>query len=280
MSKMLKTALILLLIGAILVGIAFAMGYDLLNFGIGDSYYKHTMKEMKIENLKELDIDVTFVDLEIVESESGNSLLVYPEFEDEKIKLDIKNDAEKLTITQDYRGLNLNVGIKRLPNMGIKRLPTVKLELAKGTELDKMSIKSDMGTTKTSKIIAKSGKVELNMGQYKSSHDDLTDFTIETDMGESTFDSTKLTNVDASSNMGSVNGSIIPDGNLKFSADMGSVEIDILEGVKYSYLVDSNMGEVSVNGREIQKGVRQNSEHDKVNIEATTKMGSVFLRDK
>lgn len=272
MSKMLKTALILLLIGAILVGIAFAMGYDLLNFGIGDSYYKHTMKEMKIEDLKELDIDVTFVDLEIVESESGNSLLVYPEFEDEKIKLDINNDAEKLTITQDYRGLNLNVGIKRLP--------TVKLELAKGTELDKMSIKSDMGTTKTSKIIAKSGKVELNMGQYKSSHDDLTDFTIETDMGESTFDSTKLTNVDASSNMGSVNGSIIPDGNLKFSADMGSVEIDILEGVKYSYLVDSNMGEVSVNGREIQKGVRQNSEHDKVNIEATTKMGSVSLRDK
>lgn len=271
MSKILKFALICLVIGTVLIVFAVASGFDRFGIGFGFKDIPYTMEKMELKNIKEIDIDFEYSELLVERTEDSTSSLEYPVYEDEDLRFDIEEKDGKITIRQNFK--------KRFVGVNSPKLPLTKLYLAKGTELENLIIKSNFGKVTTQNLLSKNGQIKLNAGEYKSYLDDFSNIVIDADMGAIVLNQSKLKNATISSNMGEISGKISPDGLIKFDADMGAIDIGVFGTKEFAYELDAEMGEATFNGSKVEKGQKYRNEFDRIIIEAKAEMGSVELKE-
>lgn len=270
MAKGVKVALGFLLTGLVLIIVAVALGIDPLRTEILTP--KYTEATMKIGELKEVDLDFDYSDLELEVSDGEQNVLEYPDYEKEDLKLEIKEENGKLSIKQRPRRVKISLAVHSGPK--------VKLKLKKGAKLDNLVIKSDFSHVKTSDLVVKKGEIKMNVGAYESKGDKFTDVIISTDMGAISFYNTYLKNVNVETNMGQIDGSIVPEENLEFRSNMGEIKLITMENANYSYILNSDLGDVSFNGEKVEKNRAYRSEFDKTRIKAVTDVGQIEITEK
>lgn len=259
MKKMFKTigiiALVLLVIGVVLIGIAIVCGVHNRSF-TNNRFFKFIVNP-KVEKLEYTVIDdFDSIDLnvdmgEIVFKEGEEFAIEYALYEG--AKYEVRNNT---LYVEKYKGKKINIGF----NIGTEDT-YLTIYIPKDKEINIKNIEADMGDIKI-----------INDSDWK-----LKNINIEADMGDIEIGGEIEGNINIEADMGNVDIEGYLLGDIFVDADMGDVDICTYYNEKYyNNKIDVDMGkkDINKNGGEILEG------DYKFDIEVECDKGDVTLTFK
>ena len=192
-----------------------------------DSDDTKTFDTETISEFSALDVNLKVGGLKI---ERGNKWQIEATYPNSYLKPEYNLKDGKLTISQpDYRN-------KKLTNKGCSVVITVPF----GTELDKVSIKMDVGAVEISGVDIQKGSIDTDVGAIAVSNVDFDD--------------------------------------LDLDSDVGAVSIELVEPVEnYSINVNSDLGGIVVDGKNVKRRYSQKGSSSK-QLRINTDVGGVEVK--
>lgn len=251
MKKLLKislsTALAFLLFGSIL----FAFGYSSGALDDLDTTPTlHTRKEVTLEHIDTLDLNLDNQNLIIEETTADKPRLVYNKQAKEKITYQLTNGKLRLTQISKQPSINfIKVSDFKWLSSKSRKTSAIHLYIPKKTKLKQTNISASAGDISIKKQQIAKISIEQDVGTLSISDSTLANGSISTSLGDTSIENSQLS-------------------NLHFEADTGAftaTNISILN----TFSIDNNMGNVAIS--------LAADNHDKTTVSAETDLGDVTI---
>lgn len=203
-------------------------------------------EEISLDEYKKLSVQGDVMEIAFIE---GDKYTIHYECtEDLDPICSVNNDT--LTITQKKRKMRW-FGIN---NQTCK----VTIEIPRGTVLEDMNMKLDVGEVRMNGMQNKATTISLDVGEVEIENSMLGDTMVDIDVGEISILKSEFENMAA-------------------ETDTGNIEISSNKDLStYSFMLKSGIGEISVNNREYGRKYENNTQSD-YKIKATTDIGDVDI---
>lgn len=235
--------------GFFLIVSIFSSIFVFLNFFSGDSKEKEiTTLFQTNDNILELDIDVSAVDLVI---KDGDSLLI----ETNNEHINYKQNGSKLIIKEKKHSFLNNKNNKLI------------ITLPSNIELDVFEISSGAGKIEVDRISSKKADIELGAGKVDFNNLNIySNAKIEGGAGQITIKNGSINNLDLDMGVGktTINSKLL--GNIDIDAGVGELNINLLDSINsYFIIVDKGIGSIKLNGDSISNTIGNGS--NKIDID-------------
>lgn len=234
--------------GFFLIISIFSSIFMFLNFFNQDSTENEITTVFKTnDNISELDIDVSTVDLVI---KNGNKLIV----ETNNNYINCKQSNEKLKIKENKHSVLNNKNNKLI------------ITLPENIQLNVFEMDTGVGKIEIDRINSRVANIELGAGKVEFEDLNISEaIKIDGGAGEIIIDNGKLNNLDLDMGVGKFTINSILLGNTDIDAGVGELNINLLDSVdNYSITTSKGLGSISLNGKSISNvGNGQN----KINID-------------
>lgn len=271
-----KILLIVLLIGILLIGLAYAIGFNGGGqMGFENKFEMQTKELDVIENSIELKANLQVVSLDIQNSESGKNEIMYPVFESDNNKVEIKQDGNRIELVERHKkGLFRDIGI----NIGNFTPPKIVIKIAENTLIDNLDINMNVGSLDIEGAAARNGNISMDVGSLNIDKGDFSNVNFEADTGSINLNYTRLNNCSIHTSVGSIKAGIYPKGAIKFSSDAGSVNVETLDKEIYSVYLSSDLGSIDYDGNNYKGEFEEKLRDCETSIDMQTDIGSVSLK--
>ena len=309
MSKAIRNLLILasvlLIVGGIIATVGTVMGgmkpiaitkNGPVIFGIGSADFIDV--DEKYGNVTEVIIESDIMDIRFME---GSSFSLKGQYNSGIMSLDISEKNGVLTIRA--KNLNNNWWGFGWWGFGLFDQPTQELTLTypRGTKFKNVDVSADLGSLKIDGFEAETLSVSLAWGDFSGSSITVGSMEARLNVGSCTIrdmtatgaavfnmDSgslylrdSSINNLTATNNVGNIEFSGSLKGKARFELDFGALDIRLQNAEKdLSYTIKTDLGSISINGRNFGSPARSTASSPVCTLEITTSVGSVTLKTR
>lgn len=240
MSKLGKACLATLVCGLLLVGGAWFMG--LRDFSLGGTSMENEVKEIPLDTLRAVDIRL---DLQTVEIREGGTetVLYYPAYSDPALRLQVKQEDGKLTISGPKQKTKLHIA---MPNFfpSVLDKQKVVLNVAKGEKLENISIDLSVGSVALYKVHTENATIRTKIGSMQIDHCTMEHLDAQSDTGSIWIADTVLSTSSISTETGSISATIKPSGTIGFRTNTGGIGVDTFGVKRTNVTMETGAGSV------------------------------------
>lgn len=240
MSKLGKACLATLVCGLLLVGGAWSMG--LRDFSLGGTSMENEVKEIPLDTLRAVDIQL---DLQTVEIREGGkeTVLYYPVYSDPALRLQVKQEDGKLTIFGSKQKPKIQIA---MPNFFPSVLDKQKviLNVAKGEKLENVSIDLSVGSVALYKVHTENATIRTKIGSMQMDHCIMEHLDAQSDTGSIWIADTALSTSSISTETGSISATIKPSGTIGLRTNTGAIGVDTFGVKRTNVTMETGTGSV------------------------------------
>lgn len=275
MKRALKIAKHCLLIGLVLMGVAYLMGYRGEDLIYNRSDFSYESMELD-EECTAIRSDLKLLGLEIKTGNQDQTTITYPKVNQHKdFDLNISLKAGQLDI--DERSKSFGFGYSNLFKH-VER-PKVTIELAKGTTLEDLDLDLDMGECAVHQVESKNTLVNMNLGNLEIESCRFGQSDIHLDMGSILLNQLQtLSKSKMSLALGDLTGSWQLLGENDLQLDAGSVQLKLQNKDQLSQDLKTDLGEIRVDGESKGNKYQSNAQGDEQGkLHVTANVGDIDL---
>lgn len=240
MSKLGKVCLATLVCGLLLVGGAWLMG--LRDFSLGGTSMENEVKEIPLDTLRAVDIQLELQQVEIREG-GTKTVLYYPAYSDPALRLQVKQEDGKLTISGPKQKAKVQIAIPNFfPSVLDKQ--KVVLNVAKGEKIDNISIDLSVGSVALYKVRTENAAIRTKLGSMKMDHCTMEHLDAQSETGSIWIADTALSTSSISTNTGSISAAIKPSGTIDLRTNTGAIVVDTFGVKRTNVTMETGTGRV------------------------------------
>lgn len=267
-----KISVIAIAIGLILATIGLILGAnrhiyaDTSGLHVVDSKGPIEIKDLKLNKFTDIDIESDVFDIEFIESNDYGIEIKYyeniekPTYSLEDGTLKISTAAKNIS---NFRFFNLDF------NFDIINDQSIKIYLPKNTNLNNISIKSNVGSIDISNFTSQNLNIESDIGDVTINDAKLDKLNAKLDTGKLNIENCEITDGKIKTGIGDVKGTNLKSSGLNIDCDTSSIKLQgDLQG---DTEISSNIGSITL---------ETSNDKSFYNYDISTDIGSIKLDDE
>ncbi|MCR5640331.1 MAG: DUF4097 domain-containing protein [Lachnospiraceae bacterium] len=244
-KKIAIIAAAVLALGIIVVGVGVFLGGS-LSYGI--DYQRHNLstnrdvmdETMEVESFKNMDIQLSAADLQVVYGDSYEVHYVLPE----RLVPAVKVEGDTLRITSPSN-IDWNVGLQLFEDVDYGVVITVP----EGTKLGDVKLNIDAGDTTVNDISAESLTVDTDAGDVNVEKTTTTTLHADTNAGDVEFTAVTSDRVEAKSDAGEIKVERLDAKDIRLESNAGDITGTVVgEKEDYAGEAEADVGDVTIDG--------------------------------